>query len=1451
MKRLLKGLVWLLAILAVLPVMLLAVLQLQPGRTAVASLISDLASTPETRITLTGLSVSWGLDLRARSLEVADRKGVWLTVDNARINWSPPALLRGRIEVEAIAVEDVSVLRQPLPAPASGEADAGGRADSSLPLLPGQIKSLAIGRIALAAPVLGEAIELSAKGSAALARSPLEVTGSLHLTHLDAESGTIDADVAFLPDAETLQFNLDIAEPRGGLVARLAAMPGLPAVDFQLTGNGPLDDWTAKLSAALDGRQTVTGTARLTGTETGRKLTADLNGEVAPLLPAAATAFFLGTTNLKLDADLSAGFIPENGQMDLSTQTLRLSANGRFDPASERIDARATVNAGAQGGNLIALELPGRRVTFGPVQTDLAIQGVLQDAGWSAAITAESLGTSEGKLDQLRLTVTGNSADLTPGALTSDMALELSVAGLSPSDPALAALGGTVKLSATGSVSGKDETLLISEGALNTELVSLDLGETRLSASNVSSEGTLRVRELAPLSELAGRPLSGSLSATYAADLNPPDLTGSVSLSATGRSLTSGTPALDALLNGDTSLKLEASAEGPEDFTLSSFTLAAPGLQASGSASLTGGGVSAKVEADLPDLSLADPRVEGTAKLAASVEGELGAPQVKADVSSTKLTLAGTPVEDLALHAEGTASARAPEARLTVEGSMKGAPIAVDAVLKSEDGAAEISPVSADIAGNKLSGAFRIADLNRALETLAGQLTIDAPELAALSPLLLTDVAGALEGSLAITAASSSPQTVEVRLNGKTIKAEGNSVDTLALTAKATDPFAVPKIEGRLTAEGLIAGSTPVRKLTATASSSGTETGFEASADLSADGRGGDGFSVAGKLTQLESGGFRVALSSLSGGYQGLKTKLQKPARVTYENGKATVEAFALALGSGSLSLSGTAGEQLDLTADLNSVPLSLANAFAPQAGLGGTLSGTARAKGAISAPLASWSISASDLTAAPLRQQGLPAINVTSNGRLEGQTLTQETRLSGADGLAMAVNGTVGAKAPFPLKLSVDGSAPLAFARLPLTKAGLRATGNFAISGTVSGTATAPVYSVTARPRDITLTDLKTSLTLQNLTGSIDVTQSGITLSTLRGDIAAGGTVSVSGTIGLGDGLPANIDIKADQARYVDPGLVNAILDAALKIEGPLSSSRQAMLVSGKVTLNKADISIPESLPGSISPVAVRHLNAPKAVREQVSELRNDTPGGGGTQTASQSPRLDITLSAPGRVFVRGRGIDAELFGDLALRGTVEAPQAVGAFTLRRGLIDILTRRLTFSRGLVTFNGTLTPTLDFLATSSISGTTVNVSVEGLASDPAISFSSSPELPQDEVLALLLFNKEMGSLSPAQIAQLATAIATLTGGSDNGPLSQIRRSLGLDAIDIDTSGTGGPTIGVGKYINDNIYLGVEQGTADGDSRVKVDIDLNRGLKVRGEVGANGSSKAGVFFEKEY
>ena len=54
----------------------------------------------------------------------------------------------------------------------------------------------------------------------------------------------------------------------------------------------------------------------------------------------------------------------------------------------------------------------------------------------------------------------------------------------------------------------------------------------------------------------------------------------------------------------------------------------------------------------------------------------------------------------------------------------------------------------------------------------------------------------------------------------------------------------------------------------------------------------------------------------------------------------------------------------------------------------------------------------------------------------------------------------------------------------------------------------------------------------------------------------------------------------------------------------------------------------------------------------------------------------------------------------------------------------------------------------------------------------------------------------------------------------------------------------------GRYVNENVYLGVQQSGTDSGSAV-IDLDITKNLKARGEFGSDGNSKVGVGVEFEY
>ncbi|MCJ9672037.1 translocation/assembly module TamB domain-containing protein, partial [Neorhizobium sp. SHOUNA12B] len=193
--------------------------------------------------------------------------------------------------------------------------------------------------------------------------------------------------------------------------------------------------------------------------------------------------------------------------------------------------------------------------------------------------------------------------------------------------------------------------------------------------------------------------------------------------------------------------------------------------------------------------------------------------------------------------------------------------------------------------------------------------------------------------------------------------------------------------------------------------------------------------------------------------------------------------------------------------------------------------------------------------------------------------------------------------------------------------------------------------------------------------------------------------------------------------------------------------------------------------------------------------------------------------------------------------------PVVAGGFQMRRGRIVILAKRLDFTDGDITFGGGLIPVLNMEANTTSAATTITVKVTGVANDPTIAFSSSPALPQDEVLARLIFGQSMSRLSPLQIAQLADAVAQLAGGGSTSLLETLRNNLGVDDLDINTDATGQTTVSVGRYINNRTYIQVEQG-GEGGAEATINLDVGRGVKLKAGAGTEGG-KAGIFYEREY
>ena len=160
---------------------------------------------------------------------------------------------------------------------------------------------------------------------------------------------------------------------------------------------------------------------------------------------------------------------------------------------------------------------------------------------------------------------------------------------------------------------------------------------------------------------------------------------------------------------------------------------------------------------------------------------------------------------------------------------------------------------------------------------------------------------------------------------------------------------------------------------------------------------------------------------------------------------------------------------------------------------------------------------------------------------------------------------------------------------------------------------------------------------------------------------------------------------MAASKAQPIASNLVTANLDAELRVSG---TALERIDIAGTMHVNRATIGIPDSLPPEVAVLDVRR----RGQAAPAAPARAFVVG------------FDVTIQAPREILVQGRGLDAELGGDLHIGGTSDAPQVGGGFDLQRGGFTIAGNKLNFTSGRVSFDGAglqkskIDPTLDFTA---------------------------------------------------------------------------------------------------------------------------------------------------------
>lgn len=1404
----------------------------QTDRGVVADLISKALSSDSSQVSIGEVNGALSSDVEIRDIVLSDREGPWLRLDRVRLVWTRSALLLRRLDVDRLEIGRLEILRKPVPQPATTPTAS----ESILPELPLRVivRAFQLNELALGEPVIGAAARLSASGAARLGPPTEGLDLRFEARRLD-QGGTFNVNLSFVPDNTRLQLAAKLDEPAGGLISKIAGLPGEPPVKLDLTGDGPLDSFRSTLTFTAGPTIGADGTATVARNGAERQLALALDARIEGLMPAPVAPVFAGSTRL----DGTVAFADAGGvdirNLALVSALARLDVTGRYG-ADKTLDMHvvAASRPNVEGKTVAS------GTEIGKLAFDATIKGPVDGPAVIARLDLQDATLPAGRFGKVGLTFNATPSGTigqagTRIALTSDG----EASGIALADAALAKAVGdkvTFILRGTGhdDATADFETLRLAMSGL-----ALDY-RGKLGQSRILGQLKAVLPDLARLSGLAQRPLGGRAEVTADLDAVPRTDAYSATLNGKAERLATGQDVLDRLLAGELTIAGKVGLVGG-DYSVAGLRVGGRHATFTADGPLGQNASNLKLGLDLPDLKRADARLSGRGSVDATITGPLARLDATARIAVANATALGRPVPRLTIDAIVKDLQGALDSQLTLAGEIDRKPATgTVALARRPDDGWNLSRLDLSVGTVRLNGALSLDASNRA----AGNLALAARDLDDLSALALTKLGGQLDATVALSTPEGR-QNIDLTARGSKLAGPSIAIDRLDATAAARDVYGRPMLDANLAIDRAVAAGETFSAIRFESKGAPDASTFTLSANARGFALKGNGRLIPGEPLKLEIAGFDARRD-------GRAITLANPATLSFPASGLEIAGLALRIDRGQVSLEGKAGDALDLRFSARDVPLSAARIIAPGLDLAGTLNAQASVQGKLGDLTGPWSLKVANLVTPETRQAGLPPVQIAAEGAFKGETASVEASVNAGRGASLTVRGTAPLSASGALDLVAQGRIDAALANPILAVNGQRVTGAVAIDMRAAGTAASPRLTGAATLSGGSFTDALQGVKLSAIAARIVANGDNLTIERASAATPNGGNLSASGRVEVDPaaGFPGDIRIRGTRAQLVDSGLVSAVAGLDLQISGPLA---QRPRIGGRIDVASMEVTVPDRLPSTLRPVdGIKHVHARGTAAARLAAARKAAQARGkrGRGAPAFDAALALTVSAPSRVFVRGRGIDAELGGALRVGGTLAAPALDGGFELRRGRLNVLTQRLDFSRGRITFAGGVIPQLDFVAEARAADVTAKILVTGPADQPSFDFTSEPQLPQDEVLSRLLFARASGSLSPFQAVQLAQAAAQFAGGGGDDTFERLRKSLGVDNLDIQM-GQGGPTVGASRYISDNVSLGVRVGARPEDSGVSVNIDVTKRLKLQAETGADGSAAVGVGAEWEY
>ncbi|EGD57323.1 hypothetical protein Y88_3632 [Novosphingobium nitrogenifigens DSM 19370] len=647
-------------------------------------------------------------------------------------------------------------------------------------------------------------------------------------------------------------------------------------------------------------------------------------------------------------------------------------------------------------------------------------------------------------------------------------------------------------------------------------------------------------------------------------------------------------------------------------------------------------------------------------------------------------------------------------------------------------------------------------------------------------------------------------QAVEATINARAAKFGGDRPISIAqanITANGLFSNDNTTLEGSLKAQGISVGNFFIGRLIADAAVvNGT-----GSVTASLAGRRGTRFALQGTAAFASD----KVIVFVAGDYAG--TTISMPRRAIFEREGAgwRLEPSQISFGSSAVIAEGHfGGGPTDLHLAVSRMPLSVLDIVYADLGMGGLVSGqidyrndhTGRPSGHAALQIKGVSRSGLVLSSRPLDLALVASLDANS---LQARAVAKDgTALRGRlqalisdlpRGGTMLDRIRAGA---LRAQLRYAGPADALWRMAAIDAFDL--TGPVGIAADISGNLDNPQISGAVASHGLRAQSAVSGSDIKNIDLSGSFNASHLSLAHFAGTTPNGGRIVGSGSVDLSDvstrGPRIDLRLGAVNAELINRPEMGGTISGPVRIV----SDGHGGTVAGRLQIENARWALGRTSASQTLPtIAVTERNAPV-----------DTPP---SRPRNQPWKLLIDAKGSNRIDVRGMGLESEWSGDVRIRGDTANPQIFGSAEVIRGSYEFAGKRFDLSRGRIRFTGEvpIDPQLDIVATGDANSVTATISIAGSALKPSITFSSTPSLPEEELLSRILFGSSITQISAPEAVQLAAALASLRGGGGLDPINKLRGAIGLDrlrVISADTTTGRGTSLAVGKYLGRRFYV---------------------------------------------